>query len=1019
MPSDISYLRLLLASLPPTLPYSTAAQSSYKFQDFGVDDDDIQELGLAGAVNHELEVRLGDRTKRGDTFEIKERGPGIEALADVLLHYQEMLPEDILLSKWITDACRAAEMVYQDAGILVPEYPGDGNTTVVLTSDTESAASLYSTASNTSDSDSETVASTHPRWRHAAATGNSTKGMQARSKPAKPTGTGKGGQRKHANLHRSCKRLDTKVLESFDDPRYTDLDEKRDTRAGGGKLEPLLPKVSKLCRASQLPSGLTSPFYLTLLFSPPILSSEYLSLSLLLYEGVETDKMRVRLLASAACNQTWLWPRNQQRILAHATGGPWLPERFQSDARHLLAAKVIKVAKEAESVTVTSVRRKREAKDSESKSDATRPDASKHESGVGARLLARNTKQARSGTAVASAIQLEASATPAKGGLQSFAEQGAKNLKNSGDHALTLLVVGCNLPPSSLDTLFFKNFVSAIQPKYNPPSASTMKHHHIPNEAARLQVEVVLKLSKIRNLMLSFDGGKLRRPRGIYMVTVTTPSDRQSFIISLNDASHVSHTARYIAQEVLNPINGLEEFTEMIQNVKDILTYMHHSTYAMEHYKDIRRNMKIQTGLVRIGKTRFWTYIAAVDSIYQGLPAFRELVEKHQLSIDIASKNHLFKKHSVDTTYFEVKLMQYLAVTTLFAHAIKCLESATATVADVYAYWLAIMSRLEYIMSDPSRTKLSTRTMEDIRAIAIQWFNELLEDGYRAAPVLDKGQTNPLAIPSIRIQRDPATRKPSLSENLREYGGKDMVDRNDIQEIMTTRNPLLAPFGPLEAYERLRKELYAYADEESPFTRTLRSDQTVLQWWEKVQKDDDGQILGALAIKIFSVVPHSMADERLMSVITWLNDPRFAPTRRRKSLSCVRHWCDLDPQLRTPATDSAADSSSDGSDDEDDQGPLAEQRILEDLCEGAKMGDLHAERRDGFVAGSMFALRSEFLRDMLADKSERTHETSTSTSQHASHRHAASSTKPTIRPSQVNWDQWAPALAKQQEVNHI
>ncbi|KAJ3007647.1 hypothetical protein NUW54_g3469 [Trametes sanguinea] len=82
---------------------------------------------------------------------------------------------------------------------------------------------------------------------------------------------------------------------------------------------------------------------------------------------------------------------------------------------------------------------------------------------------------------------------------------------------------------------------------------------------------------------------------------------------------------------------------------------------------------------------------------------------------------------------------------------------------------------------------------------------------------------------------------------------------------MEKRNPLLAPFHPVDAYERLRRELYAYADSESPFKRPLHGGETVLQWWTKVQKDVDAKVLGALAIKIFSAVPHSMADERTMT----------------------------------------------------------------------------------------------------------------------------------------------------------
>ena len=51
----------------------------------------------------------------------------------------------------------------------------------------------------------------------------------------------------------------------------------------------------------------------------------------------------------------------------------------------------------------------------------------------------------------------------------------------------------------------------------------------------------------IERVDVSFDGGKTRRPRGIYTVTITTPG-RQSFLYDLHDASKVSHTAEYLLE---------------------------------------------------------------------------------------------------------------------------------------------------------------------------------------------------------------------------------------------------------------------------------------------------------------------------------------------------------------------------------------------------------------------------------------------------------------------------------------
>ncbi len=89
---------------------------------------------------------------------------------------------------------------------------------------------------------------------------------------------------------------------------------------------------------------------------------------------------------------------------------------------------------------------------------------------------------------------------------------------------------------------------------------------------------------------------------------------------------------------------------------------------------------------------------------------------------------------------FKLSLTKYLAVAEPFARAIECLESAHSTPSDVFVFWLAIMATLERRFLD-QRVKLPTHTIENIRAIANQRFDELInegpEDAYLAAFFLD------------------------------------------------------------------------------------------------------------------------------------------------------------------------------------------------------------------------------------------------------------------------------------------
>jgi hypothetical protein len=73
----------------------------------------------------------------------------------------------------------------------------------------------------------------------------------------------------------------------------------------------------------------------------------------------------------------------------------------------------------------------------------------------------------------------------------------------------------------------------------------------------------------------------------------------------------------------------------------------------------------------------------------------------------------------------ELSLTKLIAVIGPFAKAIQCLESPHTNPADVYLYWLAIVSQLAHLFSH-NRAGLSAETMEDIRAITNKRFDQMI-----------------------------------------------------------------------------------------------------------------------------------------------------------------------------------------------------------------------------------------------------------------------------------------------------
>lgn len=96
-----------------------------------------------------------------------------------------------------------------------------------------------------------------------------------------------GSQSTQPTRQNKVKKPDTKSVKGTDDPLYSDDKEDLDSRNGGTKLCPTLPKVTRPCFAK---------------------------------DDVDRTKKMVRCLYSAHCKQVWkTWPRDKTRVLRHAS----------------------------------------------------------------------------------------------------------------------------------------------------------------------------------------------------------------------------------------------------------------------------------------------------------------------------------------------------------------------------------------------------------------------------------------------------------------------------------------------------------------------------------------------------------------------------------------------------------------------------------------------------------------------------------------------------------------------------
>lgn len=93
-----------LSSLPSSLPCST---KYYNFTAFGLDPEEEKDIGVDGAVNHAFEITFCPEG-RHNGIQLKERGPGLLAVVDVLREYNKQFPRHAILQKWVLDLLESA-----------------------------------------------------------------------------------------------------------------------------------------------------------------------------------------------------------------------------------------------------------------------------------------------------------------------------------------------------------------------------------------------------------------------------------------------------------------------------------------------------------------------------------------------------------------------------------------------------------------------------------------------------------------------------------------------------------------------------------------------------------------------------------------------------------------------------------------------------------------------------------------------------------------------------------------------
>ncbi|KAJ7756553.1 ribonuclease H-like domain-containing protein, partial [Mycena metata] len=354
-----------------------------------------------------------------------------------------------------------------------------------------------------------------------------------------------------------------------------------------------------------------------------------------------------------------------------------------------------------------------------------------------------------------------------------------------------------------------------------------------------------------------------------------------TFLIVPDPCHHLSNGVK--------EITGLDYFIIPITKMREIITHFSHSTNSTTHLKALRVILMINHGLVRIGKTRFGTIYWAGYALLGCLPAIYELIANDIISPDGMA---WFKQLRVFQE-FELQLKQLVMILEPIARAIKCLEGLAVTVGDVWKFYVAITAVLrdlfaEDILSFPQSLQ------DDVCSIINRRFDEMingpsgdlylsgfyLDPEHVKSPILLQGTANQL-VPVVSATTAAA---PAAS------GGTD----KDLRDSMPTY-PKVGTFlfkvlarelqagrqaaafthhaSPDAIMAAFKSQFEAYTRQYPPFSARSAMWLAPIQYWRAMVQLPEASILAFVAIKIFSILPNSMPEERTVSRFTQNDTP--------------------------------------------------------------------------------------------------------------------------------------------------
>ncbi|KAJ7845606.1 hypothetical protein B0H14DRAFT_3454874 [Mycena olivaceomarginata] len=195
------------------------------------------------------------------------------------------------------------------------------------------------------------------------------------------------------------------------------------------------------------------------------------------------------------------------------------------------------------------------------------------------------------------------------------------------------------------------------------------------------------------------------------------------------------------------------------------------------------------------------------------------------------------------------------------ARGLKTLESTQVTCSDVFTIWIGIAIGFQNVFSDPSNAinKYHQETVDCYNRRFAIFMNDCTPGMFVLAYLLDPVYYHDGA---IRLELPPRVNFE------KETASPFVVYLVTSARLMLQHEQKRERSGTAAEGDILVKQIISYMYGEAPFDLSCTDMSLRLAWWKTMSKDSNANILARLGIKLFSVVPSEMCDERTASKLT-------------------------------------------------------------------------------------------------------------------------------------------------------